>query len=135
MLQKGVFNSMTIESACLAGRNNIEKWMSYEVIVMIFIAKKLIKLPSLLMMTQFWNLYVNMCILNAFVGKIEFVMDADCLHVKLSMTIMWRFSDIFALSPIPWLFPDSSAILWLFQVSQVGGQPVYNVLKKYNINR
>ena len=25
MLQKGVFNSMTIESACLAGRNNIEK--------------------------------------------------------------------------------------------------------------
>ena len=27
MLQKGVFNLMTIESACLAGRNNIEKWM------------------------------------------------------------------------------------------------------------
>ena len=25
MLQKGVFNSMTIESAYLAGRNNIEK--------------------------------------------------------------------------------------------------------------
>ena len=25
MLQKGVFNSMTAESACLAGRNNIEK--------------------------------------------------------------------------------------------------------------
>ena len=25
MLQKGVFNSMTSESACLAGRNNIEK--------------------------------------------------------------------------------------------------------------
>ena len=24
MLQKGVFNSMTTESACLAGRNNIE---------------------------------------------------------------------------------------------------------------
>ena len=24
-VQKGVFNSMTIESACLAGRNNIEK--------------------------------------------------------------------------------------------------------------
>ena len=33
MLQKGVFNSMTIESVCLAGRNNTEKWMSYEVIV------------------------------------------------------------------------------------------------------
>ena len=32
MLQKWVFNSMTIQSACLAGRNNIEKWMSYEVI-------------------------------------------------------------------------------------------------------
>ena len=25
MLQKGVFNSMTIESACIAGRNIIEK--------------------------------------------------------------------------------------------------------------
>ena len=25
MLQKGVVNSMTVESACLAGRNNIEK--------------------------------------------------------------------------------------------------------------
>ena len=25
MLQKGVFNSTTTESACLAGRNNIEK--------------------------------------------------------------------------------------------------------------
>ena len=25
ILQKGVFNSMTIESACLAGRNHIEK--------------------------------------------------------------------------------------------------------------
>ena len=25
MLQKGVFNSMTTESVCLAGRNNIEK--------------------------------------------------------------------------------------------------------------
>ena len=50
MLQKGVFNSMTIESACLAGRNNIEKLMSYEVIVMRFIVKKLIKLPSPLTM-------------------------------------------------------------------------------------
>ena len=28
MLQKGVFNSITTESACLVGRNNIEKWMS-----------------------------------------------------------------------------------------------------------
>ena len=52
MLQKGVFNSMTIESACLAGRNNIEKRMSYEVIVMRFIRKKLIKSPSLLTMTN-----------------------------------------------------------------------------------
>ena len=33
-LQKGEFNSMTIVSACLAGRINIEKWMLYEVIVM-----------------------------------------------------------------------------------------------------
>ena len=41
MLQKGVFNSMTIENVCLAGRNNIEKWMSYEVIVMRFIPKKI----------------------------------------------------------------------------------------------
>ena len=48
MLQKGV----SIESACLAGRNNIEKWMSYEVIVKTFIPKKLIKLPSLLTMTN-----------------------------------------------------------------------------------
>ena len=39
MLQKGIFNSMTIESVCLAGRNNTEKWMSYEVIVMRFIPK------------------------------------------------------------------------------------------------
>ena len=46
MLQKGVFNSMTTESVCLAGRNNTEKWMSYEVIVMRFIPKNLIKLPS-----------------------------------------------------------------------------------------
>ena len=46
MLQKGLFSSMTAESACLAERNNIEKWMSYEVIVMRFIPKKLIKLPS-----------------------------------------------------------------------------------------
>ena len=46
MLQKGVFNSMTTESVCLAERNNIEKWMSYEVIVMRFIPKKLIKLSS-----------------------------------------------------------------------------------------
>ena len=45
MLQKGVFNSMTIESACLAGRKSIEKWMSYEVIVMRFRPKKLIKFP------------------------------------------------------------------------------------------
>ena len=43
MLQKGVFNSMTTESACLAESNNIEKLMSYEVIVMRFIPKKLIK--------------------------------------------------------------------------------------------
>ena len=34
---------MTTESACLAGRNNIEKLMSYEVIVMRFIPKKLTK--------------------------------------------------------------------------------------------
>ena len=46
MLQKGVFNSMTTERACLAGRNNIEKLMSYESIVMRFIPKNLIKLPS-----------------------------------------------------------------------------------------
>ena len=31
VLQKEVFNSSTIESVCLAGRNNIEKWMSYEI--------------------------------------------------------------------------------------------------------
>ena len=37
ILQKRVFNSMTIENVCLAERNNIEKWMSYEVIVMRFI--------------------------------------------------------------------------------------------------
>ena len=43
---------MTIESACLAGRNNIEKWMSYEIIGMRFIPNKLIKLPSLLTMTN-----------------------------------------------------------------------------------
>ena len=52
MLQKGVLHSMTIESACLADRNNIEKWMSYEVIVIRFILKKLIKLISLLTMTN-----------------------------------------------------------------------------------
>ena len=46
MLQKEVFNSMTTESVCLAGRNNTEKLMTYEVIVMRFIPKKLIKLPS-----------------------------------------------------------------------------------------
>ena len=46
MLQKVVFNSMTIESACLAGRINIEKWMLYEIIVNRFIPKKLIKLSS-----------------------------------------------------------------------------------------
>ena len=46
MLQKGVFNSMTTESVCLAERNNTEKWMSYEVIVMRFIPMKLIKMPS-----------------------------------------------------------------------------------------
>ena len=46
MLEKRVFNSMTTESACLAGRNNIE------VIVMRFIPKKLIKLSSLLTMTN-----------------------------------------------------------------------------------
>ena len=50
MLQKGVFNSMTTESVCLAGRNNIEKYMSYEVIVIRFMPKKLIKLHSLLTM-------------------------------------------------------------------------------------
>ena len=44
MLQKGVFKSMTIESACSTGRNNIEKWMSYEVIVMRFIQKKINKI-------------------------------------------------------------------------------------------
>ena len=44
MLQKGVFNSMATESTCLAGRNNIEKWMLYEVIVMRFIPKKYIKI-------------------------------------------------------------------------------------------
>ena len=47
---KGVFNSMTSEIACLAERNNIEKLMSHEVIVMRFIRKKIIKLPSLLTM-------------------------------------------------------------------------------------
>ena len=52
MLQKVVFNPMTTESVCLAGKNNIEKSMSYEVIVMRFIPKKLIKLPSLLTMTN-----------------------------------------------------------------------------------
>ena len=52
MLQKGVFNSMTTKRPSLAGRNNIEKWMSYEVIVMRFIPKKLINLPSLLTMTN-----------------------------------------------------------------------------------
>ena len=45
VLQEGVFNSMTMESACLAGRINIEKWMSYEVIVMRFIPKKLLNCP------------------------------------------------------------------------------------------
>ena len=35
--KKGVFNSMTTDSACLIGRNNIEKSMSCEVIVMRFI--------------------------------------------------------------------------------------------------
>ena len=34
---------MTTESACLAGRNNIEKWMSYEVIVEIY-TEKIIKI-------------------------------------------------------------------------------------------
>ena len=43
MLQKGILHSMTIESACVAGRNNIEKRMSYEVIVIRFIPKKLMK--------------------------------------------------------------------------------------------
>ena len=52
MLQNGVLNSMTTKSTCLAGRNNIEKCMSYEVFVMRFIPKKLIKLPSLLTMTN-----------------------------------------------------------------------------------
>ena len=52
MLQKEVFNSMTTESVWLAERNNTEKWMLYEVIVMRFITKKLIKLPSLLTMTS-----------------------------------------------------------------------------------
>ena len=52
MLQKGVFNLMKIDSDCLAGRNNIEKWMSYEVIVVRFIQMKLIKLPSILTMTN-----------------------------------------------------------------------------------
>ena len=44
MLQKGLFNSITTDRACLAGRNNIEKLMSYEVIVMRFIPKKSIKI-------------------------------------------------------------------------------------------
>ena len=44
MLQKGVFNSMTIESACLAGRNDIEKWMSYEVIVMRYYTEEISKI-------------------------------------------------------------------------------------------
>ena len=41
MLQKGVFNSMTTESVCLAERNNTEKWMSYEVTVMRFIPEEI----------------------------------------------------------------------------------------------
>ena len=55
MLQKGIFNSMTTESACLAGRNNIEKWMSYAVIVMRFVPNKLIKLPPLWTMTSYYG--------------------------------------------------------------------------------
>ena len=31
MLQRGVLNSMTTESVCLAGKNNTVKWMSYEI--------------------------------------------------------------------------------------------------------
>ena len=52
MLQNGVLTSMNIESSCLEGRINIEKLMSYEVIVVIYIAKKIIKLSSLLTMTS-----------------------------------------------------------------------------------
>ena len=46
MLQKGVLNSMTIDSACLAGWINIEKWMWYEVILIRFIPKNKIALSS-----------------------------------------------------------------------------------------
>ena len=52
MLLKGVLNSMTTQSVCIARRNNTEKRMSYEVIVMRFIPKKLIKIPSLLTTTN-----------------------------------------------------------------------------------
>ena len=44
-VKNGVFNTLTIESACLVGRKNIEKWMSYEVIVVRFTPKKLIQFP------------------------------------------------------------------------------------------
>ena len=43
---------MTTESTCLAGRNNIKKIMSYKVIDTRFIPNKLIKLSSLLTMTN-----------------------------------------------------------------------------------
>ena len=57
---KGVTKNVTKRSiqfddyreCCLAGRNNTEKRMSYEVIVMRFIPKKLIKLPSQPTMTN-----------------------------------------------------------------------------------
>ena len=49
---KRSIKSMTTESACLTGRNNLEKLMSYEVNLMRFIPKKLIKLSSLLTMTN-----------------------------------------------------------------------------------
>ena len=40
--QNGVFNSMTTENVCLAGRNNIEKWMSCEVVVIFEIYSEVI---------------------------------------------------------------------------------------------
>ena len=43
---------MTIEGACSAGRKDIEKEMSYEVIVMRFIQTKLIKSTALLTMKK-----------------------------------------------------------------------------------
>ena len=48
---------------------------------------------------NFENLYANMYILSAFGGKIEFVMDADFLHIKLFPDRHVAFSDIFFASP------------------------------------